>query len=277
MKKWVVALGGIGVGVLGYALVEPFRYIVKKHTIQHPNVPEGFEGLRIAYLADIHYGRATKSGYLGKIVDRVNAFRPDIVLLGGDYITHQKYIEPCFRTLGRLESRYGVYGVIGNHDVMEGLEETEKCMKEADIISVNNDAVWIERRKSRIRIGGVGDLTTQEQDLRPTLKNVKQDDYVVLLTHNPKYIERLGKDLPIGLVLAGHTHGAQFSAMKHLKKITPDKINRKTGLNYLSGKYTKGKMDIIVSNGVGTAKFPFRFFTPPEVIMIELYKEKSVS
>ncbi|MGL5676690.1 MAG: metallophosphoesterase [Cellulosilyticaceae bacterium] len=276
MKKWWVAIGGIAVGVLGYALIEPFRYTVKKYEIKHPNIPEDFEGVRIAFLADIHYGRITKAGYLSKIVNRVNLFRPDMVLLGGDYVTHRKYIEPCFDILSKLESTYGTFGVIGNHDVMEGLSLTEFCMAKAGIVSINNEALWIEK-KGRIKIGGVGDLTTQKQMIKPTLEGVTKEDYVILMTHNPKYIYELANEKRIGLVLAGHTHGGQFKAIKHLGKLTSERINRKTGLKYLSGKYNQGKMDIIVSNGVGTAKFPFRFFTPPEVVMIELHKEKSVS
>lgn len=272
MKKWTILLGGVAVGILGYALVEPFRYTVKKYEINHPKVPKDFQGFRIAFLADIHYGRLSKAQYLNKVVNRVNFFKPDIILLGGDYITHKKYIEPCFSILNKLESKHGTYAVIGNHDVMESIEQTEYYMRKAGIHSINNDGLWIER-KSRIKIGGVGDLTTQKQNLIPTVHDLNEEDYAILVSHNPKYVYQLKEEDYISLVLAGHTHGGQFAHMKHLVNIAPERVNHKIGLKYLSGKYNKDDMDIIVSNGVGTAKFPFRFFTPPEIIIIELNRE----
>lgn len=273
MKKSTGIGIGLGIGILAYAFYEPYRYTVKHYEITHPNIPKDFDGFKIAFLADIHYGRTSKLRFLTKIIDRVNSFRPDMVVLGGDYITHKKYIEPCFEVIKSIEAPFGIYGVFGNHDVEESMEQTLYYMQKAGVQSVHNTGVWI-KKKNAIKVGGVGDFTTQDQDLDGLTHDLTKDDYAILLTHNPKYIYQIKDSDHIGLALAGHTHGAQFSMIKHLDKVTPNRINHKLGIKYLSGKYAKGTMDIIVSNGIGTAKFPFRFLTPPEIIMITLKSNK---
>ena len=263
-------LGGIVVGSVVYSLTEPFRYIIKRYEIMHPNIPRAFDGYCIAFLADLHYGRTSKERFIGKIVRRVNQHNPDLILLGGDYITHRKYIKPCFEQLGQLKARDGIYGVLGNHDVFESEPESLYHMRHAGIGYLGNKGQWITRGNQRIKIGGVGDLWTQTQDLSPTVADLEATDYSILVTHNPKYIYEIDENVQIGLALAGHTHGGQVKALKYLNKVTPNHINEKVGLEYLSGKYTSKNMDIIVSNGIGTAKIPFRFMTPPEVIIITL-------
>lgn len=270
MKKRYKTLLLGGVGLLTYAFIEPFRYIVKHYEISHPCIPQVFDGYRIVFLADLHYGRMSKRRFFSKVVRRSNAFKPDVVLLGGDYITHKNYIEPCFRVLKQLQAKQGIYAVTGNHDVIEDLEKTLRAMKEAGIVCLNNKSQWLTKGNERIKIGGVGDLNTQTQCLKATTHDMKQGDYGILLTHNPKYITSLPPHTNIGLCLGGHTHGAQFASIRHLTKWLPKKYLQKSKLAYLSGKYERQDMDIIVSNGVGTAKFPFRFFTPPEMITITL-------
>lgn len=273
MKKIWWGIGGVTMGVIAYGLIEPYTQRIKRYKVYHPHVPESFGGLRVIFLADIHYGRTIKRASMLRLVERVNKMEPDVILLGGDYVMDQQYIRPCFELLSHLKSAYGTYAVLGNHDVVEGCEETLCAMKKAGIHSLHNDAIWIGEEE-RIRIGGVGDLRTQTQDLEPTLRSVTAEDFVVLLTHNPRYVYQLKADMPIDLVLAGHTHGGQFAPLKYLRRVTPGVVKRRTGLEFLAGRKRRDQMDVIVSNGIGTAKFPLRVATSPEIVEIILEKEK---
>ncbi|MGL4346438.1 MAG: metallophosphoesterase [Cellulosilyticaceae bacterium] len=272
MKKLAIGLGcSVGSLVL-YSLLEPYRQRVKKYAVKSNNLPKSFEGFKIIFLADIHYGRTIRKKRMRNLINRINGLEPDLILLGGDYVISKKYIKPCFEMLSHLKSAYGTYAVVGNHDVEEGLGETMRAMKKAGIISISNDAIWLGEFE-RIRIGGVGDLRTQKQILEPTLKGVKEDDFVLLVSHNPRYVYQLGPEVPIDLVLAGHTHGGQFAPIKHLGYVTPRSVSRRTGIEFLSGRKKSYHTDVIVSNGIGTAKFALRLGALPEIVEITLHSE----
>lgn len=269
MKKWLWGLGGLLGLTLVYSGIEPYWQKIRHYTVHNHKLPKDFNGFKIVFLADIHYGRTLKGNKLEKLIKKINDYEPDLILLGGDYVIKDKYIKECFNCLSELKAKHGTYAVIGNHDVVEGLDETLKCMRRANITSVNNDSVWIHK-KSRIKVGGVGDLWTQEQVLEKTTYDTTQEDFTILLTHNPKFIYELGEKDNVDLVLAGHTHGGQFTPMRHLGKVAPEHVNRATGLQFLSGKKHLDGRDIIVSNGVGTAKFPLRLMARPDIITITL-------
>lgn len=269
MKKFWWALGSLLGAVFAYSWIEPYWQKIRHYTIHNKKLPKDFNGFKIIFLADIHYGRTLKEKKLNKLIDKINDYNPDIILLGGDYVIKDKYIKECFECLGNLKAKQGIYAVVGNHDVAEGLEETLEGMKKANIVSLNNDSVWIYK-ESKIKLGGVGDLWTQEQILGNTTHDTTSKDYTILLSHNPKYIYELDKDDNIDLILAGHTHGGQFAPMRHLGKVTSERVKRATGLQFLTGKKHFDGRDIIVSNGVGTAKFPLRLFTRPDILTITL-------
>lgn len=269
MKKfWWILVSLLG-GIFAYSWIEPYWQKIRHYTVHNKKLPKDFNGFKIIFLADIHYGRTLKKKKLSKLIDKINEYNPDIILLGGDYVIKDKYIKECFKCLGKLKAKHGVYGVVGNHDVVEGLDETLESMRRANIVSVNNDSVWIHK-KNKIKVGGVGDLWTQEQILDNTTHDTTPKDYTILLTHNPKYIYELEDEDNVDLILAGHTHGGQFAPMRHLGKVAPKRINRATGLEFLTGKKHVDGRDIIVSNGVGTAKFPLRLFTRPDILTITL-------
>ncbi|OOB79170.1 MAG: hypothetical protein BEN18_04540 [Epulopiscium sp. Nuni2H_MBin001] len=264
----------LGLTVLGYAFLEPYWHKIKKYEIEHKQIPENFDGFKIAFLADIHFGRQVGSKKLEKMVKEVNRWGADVVILGGDYIMHKRYIYPCFKELAKLKSKYGTYAVMGNHDVTESLADTRRAMRISDIKNINNAAFWIKHKGQKIRLGGVGDLRTQNQHIEPTIKNTRFEDYIILVTHNPRYLYQIKDKYDINLVLAGHTHGGQFSPLKHLSKIVPAFVDEAIAFSYLSGQCEKDGRDVIVSNGIGTAKFPLRIMTRPEMVYITLRPSK---
>lgn len=269
MKKiwwWIV---GITSAILVYSSIEPYWQKIRRYTIHNHKIPEDFDEFKIIFIADIHYGRTLKKEKLAKFIKKINSYKPDLILLGGDYVIKDIYIKECFKELSKLKGKQGVYAVIGNHDVDEGLEETMKEMREACIESINNDSVWI-KKEGKIKVGGVGDLWTQDQILSRTTSDTTKEDYVILVSHNPKYIYQLDEEDHVDLMLSGHTHGGQCTPIRYLGKIAPERINRATGLQYLSGKREREGRDIIISNGVGTAKFPLRFLARPDIVMITL-------
>ena len=107
----------VGIVLLTYSSLETRWIKITPVTIESPDIPSSFDGKRIVFVSDIHHGVALSKERVRKLVERINNLQPDIVILGGDYVSEEeKYIEPVFTELGKLKSNYGVFGVMGNHD-----------------------------------------------------------------------------------------------------------------------------------------------------------------
>lgn len=97
---------------------ETYRFQIDRQDIIIPHLPDDFHGFTIAQLSDIHHSPYLSLEHLAEAVAETNALQPDVIVLTGDYVTHTaRYVEPCAECLGRLRARFGVYAVLGNHDI----------------------------------------------------------------------------------------------------------------------------------------------------------------
>ncbi len=257
--------------VLLYSFIESFWIEQKAYIITSPEIPISFDGTRIVFLTDIHYGDRFSNYQLSNAINQARSYDPDIILLGGDYVKNNpKYIQPCFDSLKTLHPPLGVFGVLGNHDHWQGADLTRESMKKAGINSIDNNAFWITKDNQRIRIGGVGDHCEDTQDLNITIKDVNTNDFAILVSHSPDYAPEITSD-KIDLVLSGHTHGGQITFFG----LYAPKVPSHYGQKFLTGKIILDKMQIIVSNGIGTVFLPLRFFAPPQIIIMELKSQKT--
>lgn len=242
------------------------KIIIKRYTFRCKKVPEEFEGTRIVFLSDIHHGKFFSTEKLHGLIEMTNNLDPDIILLGGDYVDkNPDRIKSFFDEAASLYAPLGVFGVLGNHDRWADGDLSEKCMAQAGITLLDNRAVFLERGGARIRVGGVGDLTTSTQDIMPMLDGTRDDDLMILVTHHPNYALQLPKD-KIDLMLCGHTHGGQVSFRG--KWIPPWPGEAK--LKYLTGVVKEGSTTMIISNGIGTVGPPIRICAEPQIWNITL-------
>ncbi|MDR0307639.1 MAG: metallophosphoesterase [Chitinispirillales bacterium] len=267
-KIWVfILLSAILLGV--YVFIEPYRIEDKIYYMSNQQIPGSFDGFRVIFITDIHHGPFFSIGRLKNLVRRVNQLKPDMVLLGGDYIHHSaKYIKPCFEELAKLSAPLGVYGVLGNHDHRKDGALTRLCMEAAGITSIDNAGVWIERGEGRIRVGGVGDLQTDWPDIDPALDGVTHDDYVIIVSHNPDFFQFVdsARLSLVDLALSGHTHGWQVNFFPRFTH----KLVSNHSYNYRSGEYWIGTTKLIVSNGIGAVFLPVRFRARPQLVVVNL-------
>ena len=261
----------LGVLLIAYTFVEPHILHIRPVVFRHPDLPEAFHGLSIVFLSDIHHGPFLSLPRVREVVRRTNELSPDLILLGGDYVHRDvKYIEPVFTELAQLSAPLGVYGVLGNHDHWESQAKTRKAMRAAGIVSIDNDAVWIGRGGARMRLGGVGDLWEDAQRLNVTLEGTAEEDFVLLVSHNPEYASDV-VDPRIDLMLSGHTHGGQCSVLGLWAPILPSR----TGNKYRSGWVQAPHTTVFISNGIGTITPPVRFCTPPQILYMQLERRGS--
>jgi predicted MPP superfamily phosphohydrolase len=251
-----------------YSLIEPYWIEVKVTEITDPDIPETFSQFRIAFIADIHHGPFFSRDRVKQVVTMVNDLRPDMVVLGGDYVYgHKKYTAPCFEELSKLKAPYGVFAILGNHDHWEdeSTEFTIKIFPQHKITLIDNKALWIHKDSARIKLGGVGDYWTDSQDLSPTIQDVNESDFVILLSHNPDYCETFTTK-KIDLVLSGHTHGGQVTFFGLYSPFLPTH----TGQKYRSGLVELAQTKVLITNGVGTIFPPVRFYARPQINLIIL-------
>ncbi len=255
--------------LISYSYFESHWLEIKELNFYDRDLPSSFEGFKIVFLTDIHHGPFFSLQRLKNLVEMVNNLNPDLIILGGDRVYRSpNYIEPCFEVLKELKAPWGVLGVLGNHDHWEDAKLTRKSMKNAGIKLLDNQANWLEKEGERIKIGGVGDFYEDVQKLKPTVWDVGEEDLVILISHNPDFVDKI-KGRKIDLVLSGHTHGGQVTIFGLWAPFSPFTYKPK----FRTGVIETENTVVMVSNGIGTVFLPLRFFARPQVMVIYLRKE----
>lgn len=266
LKSAVALLAPTPVAAASYGLFEAGWVKIDRQSLPLPRLPRTFDGLRVAFLTDLHHGPFTSLDYVAAVVRTTQALQPDLILLGGDY-THRdaKYVGPCFDVLGGLKAPLGVYGVLGNHDYYQGVELARDGMRSAGVRELTNSGVWLERGTSRFRLAGIDDLWSGSPDVAAAVGDAKPSDACLLVSHNPDVAERL-RDDRVGLMLSGHTHGGQAVFPGFGAPFVPSWYGEK----YLRGLVKAPVTNVYVSRGLGTLTGPMRIGSRPELTLITL-------
>ena len=225
--------------------------------------PRGAAPLRLVQLSDIHMGGPDMpAARVEGIVARVNALRPDVVVLTGDF-HGGKWVDPdsgnlddAIRPLAALRSRYGTFAVRGNHDEPFW---TPQVLPRYRMTYLQNAHATV----GPLTIAGVDDRSTGHADVAAALKGIAPVRPVVLLMHEPDGFA----DVPasVALTLAGHTHGGQ------VRLPIVGAVFTNTRLGYVRGRYVAGGRTLIVTSGLGTSGLPLRRGVPPEIVVVTLH------
>jgi predicted MPP superfamily phosphohydrolase len=262
----------VGLALLLWAtVVEPNRLVWKRVTIHVPASKDAPRRLLVAALADVHTGSPWLGlERLGRIVAAVNAQKPDLVVLLGDYVIHGvpggHFVAPdeTARILGRLQARLGVYAVLGNHDEWLDTGLVEKALEGAGIPVLVNTARLVPDGTQRFWVAGVADLWTGRPDIEGALRGVPPEAMVLLLTHNPDVFPRV--PARVALTLAGHTHGGQVRLPLLGAPVVPSSFDQR----YAAGLVRENGRQLFVTSGLGMSLLPVRFGVPPEVALLSL-------
>ncbi len=264
MKKIrVIALICI-LAIIVYAFIEPHHLEVKEYIVQSEDIPKAFDGMTAAFLSDFHYGSLVGDEWIEKIVEKTNALKLDLVLLGGDYITgDEEGLDKVFSILGALKPTYGTFSVIGNHEWPYEKRYTAAAMK--------NNITPVDRDLSRVFIGGDSIVIAGSEfylNKKPDDRNLNEysddKDFVIYLQHNPDYAQ-VCDNSRVDIMLSGHNHGGQITLFGAYAPYLPTK----TGQKYRSGWVDNKKFPVIVSNGLGVYKVPMRLGAPPQIVLIK--------
>lgn len=250
--------------------VEPRLLVVHEVSVATWRWPEGQPPLRIVALADLHLGAPfIDRAKIETIVAQVNALRPDVIVLLGDYVAHGAIgvrridFAEAVPALSGLRARDGVFAVLGNHDRWESGPRIGMLLRQAGVTVLEEDAAQVAG-PAPYWIAGIGDDTTRQPDPLGTVARIPTPDPVIAITHDPAVFA----DMPdrVALTLAGHTHGGQVYLPFVGALITP---GRAPG-SWAYGHTVDGGRDMVVTAGIGTSILPIRFNMPPEILLVTL-------
>jgi predicted MPP superfamily phosphohydrolase len=253
----------------GVALSQLNRFRVRRFVLSIPSLPVDLDGVTIAQVSDMHVGRFTSGQVLEEMVRTVNELRADLVLLTGDLINDALTdLDRGLELAGRMEARFGLYLIEGNHDLIEDGEKFERRVKASSIPFLLDEAAIVTVRGAPIQLLGLSWTRAHEnrdqaiaQSVNKLLEQRQENIFPILLAHHPHAFDAAA-EAGMPLTLSGHTHGGQLM------------LNEQRGFGpamfrYWSGLYTRGESKLIVSNGVGNW-FPLRINAPAELVHITL-------
>lgn len=272
----LAAVSGTGLVIDGF-FVEPHRPVPEHIDIHLTRLPEAFEGFRIAQITDIHFGPYMHTAGLERALHLAQDFRPDLVALTGDFVSHPLYqhnglagarnAEPCADVFARWKGAPPMIAVLGNHDHWNNPDMVTGSLRERGIVVLRNASHVIEREQQLLWIAGTDDALESRADVAQAIAQIPPADATILLAHEPDFADHAAK-FPVDLQLSGHSHGGQVRLPGIGPIILPD-LARKyhTGLNRV------GRLQVFTSHGVGVINPPVRLNCPPKVSLLTLHKD----
>lgn len=240
---------------------------VKHYTVESERLPESFDGLRIAFMSDLHFPSKFTPRRLRCLSRKLKDIGADVVAFGGDYVTDVRSAAELFSSFSSLETVYGKFAVPGNHD-LRIFDVLRAEAAKAGVRMLADEAVYLSNGVDSICLVGVYDSFKYQPATEAVIAGVGDEVFTLLLAHTPDFAE----DFQAGcdLALSGHTHGGQVSLFG---LYTPVK-NTKYGARFLRGKnYTTDGVCVITTNGVGTSRRKVRFCVPSEIVVVTLRRK----
>jgi len=260
LKTLAAASAGAVSGAGAYGFVYGRHMLeVTRTTVPVHGLPPPLSGLRVGLLTDIHRSRWVSDEDVAGAVQALMAERPDLIVLGGDYVTwgDRHYVGPSAEALQPLEAPHGVFGILGNHDddhdmpAALGRRGVQMLRDARTRLTINNET---------IDLIGIRFWTKRGSDLAALTKG--SAPMTVLLAHDPRRLIEASA-LGVPLVLSGHTHGGQV-VLPVLGPIAAQKFPVVSGLG------VRKRTTMFVSRGLGTVYVPIRINCPPEVAILTL-------
>lgn len=223
-------------------------------------------GFKIVQLSDLHFLPFTPLTLIEAAVTATNGCQPDLIVLTGDYVTHEAdTIFGMTKVLAKLNARYGVFAVLGNHDTRAGARVVRQGIGEAGITVLHNRGITLAVGTGLLNLAGVDDCLWGHPDLAAALAGLEAAAPTVLLAHEPDIIDNFSRAGRFTVQLSGHTHGGQVRLPLLGTPVLP-----RMGEKYVAGLYQVNGCHLYVNRGVGMVSLPIRFNCPPEITEITL-------
>ena len=238
--------------------------------------------VRIALASDLHIGSSVDVAWLSNIVEGINSAKPDIVCLAGDIFDNNLRdiadLDVYGELLGKIESVYGVFAVLGNHDVERvsfraassadtrgerGESRTRQFLTDSGITLLEDEMtlidgrIYIAGRKDASPIGVSGHFRLPVDEL---IVEWDTSMPLLLIDHQPTDIKKI-VGAGVDMLLSGHTHRGQIYPARYITR----------GMFEVDYGYARrGDTHVIVTSGAGIWGPPVRIGTSSEVAVVDI-------
>jgi predicted MPP superfamily phosphohydrolase len=275
--------------LLGSFLLGNFGLSVSRYDLTLKGLPGSFSGTRIVQVSDLHdasFGLGNQ-----RLLARINALKPDLVLVTGDLISSgDKDFSPALSLMAELAKQYTTCFSMGNHEQIHAWfmgDELPIFLAEMEAFGVHvldNSRMEWKRGEDTVDITGyTSDLSfysdadvlassgISASDPSPLLKKLgKPSERIqLLMAHNPDYFESYaswGADV----VFSGHMHGGVLRLPFIGGALSP---SREWFPHFDAGMFRQGEAAMIVNRGLGNSIIPVRIFNPPDISLVTLHSE----
>jgi predicted MPP superfamily phosphohydrolase len=264
-----IAIGGSLACFGGYVYatrIETEWLVVERIQVPVKNLRTTLEGFKIVQISDVHLHPYTQIDLIKKAVSIANSLSPALITVTGDYVLQgADSIFELGPVLAGLNARYGVFTILGNHDLWTDAKVVRAGLAEVGLPLLYNEGVALGVGRETIYLAGLDDVWSGQPDLKGALDQAPAGVPIVLLVHEPDFADISSLDSRVSLQLSGHSHGGQVRLPGIGAPILPH-----LGRKYDQGLYKVNDMWLYTNRGVGVIGPPIRVNCPPEITEITL-------
>lgn len=295
-RRKFISLLGLGLAAIPFSSLlfgifkGKYNYKVLKYTLYFDDLPTAFDGYKITQISDLHSGSFDNKEKIQYGVELINEQKSDVIFFTGDLVNNiATEMLPWKKIFKQLNASDGLFSILGNHDYGDYYHWDSKEDKEANFQQIKNihkeigfklllnEHVYLEKDQQKLALIGVENWGagrfSKHGDLNKALAKVKDEDFKILLSHDPTHWEYivLPEKKNIHLTLSGHTHGMQFGIeIPGWFRFSPSQWIYK----YWAGMYEENGKFLNVNRGFGFNAFPGRVGIWPEITVITLKKKE---
>lgn len=278
-----IAVTAASTGFAVYGTIHARQMTTRSYDISVDKQVDGISSLNVVLVADLHLGYSIGRSDMEKMVDRINALNPDVVIYAGDIFDNDYDAlddpERLVEIMRNVSAAYGSYAVFGNHDVTETLvggfstasstkafrdPRMETFLGQAGINIMLDDVTTIADGKINLigRLDGekAGDGTSNRKDLSELVKQCDMSKPVIVINHEPDKLHETAA-MGVDVMLSGHTHAGQFFPLTIIQPLAWENY---WGIKKIDNMYS------VVTSGVGLYGPAMRVATDSEVMSVRI-------
>jgi predicted MPP superfamily phosphohydrolase len=227
--------------------------------------------LTLAFGSDFHLGPTTARRTLDHAFQLLREAKPDVLLLGGDYV----FLGATQDRVNELNDRVnGIaaplkIAVLGNHDFWARPARLEVALSAAGTVILVNEALRLPPPHDDVGIAGLddpftsldqGDFASRQRAVDHALEKIADAHVRIAVCHSPDGLLWV-RGRGVHLLLCGHTHGGHVALPGYRPVFVPSPLGKiyPHGLHHVDG------TTLFVSRGIGGSLVPFRTWAPPDV------------
>lgn len=251
--------------------MDTHRVITDEITYTLPERSDTHEPMTIVHISDLHADEYTGDRKMQRYIRKVNSANPDLVIFTGDLISSGRdHIEAGADAMAAIESTYGTWFVMGDHDYWVSTVEIAEAMESRGINVLQNDNAVIRHNNMVLKITGVTELYSYQVDdlVLDSLLNDSEGEDLHLLASHQSSDRLIAKAVEAGVhqLLSGHTHGGQIRVRLFTYPVTAARVETE----YVKGSWYLENMLLNVNSGLGFTLTPVRYNAPAQVSVIRV-------